>query len=293
VYEPEPVRVQTIPYLARQNLRAGVGDSAPRVERISKKRMAECGEVDPDLVRPSGLDLDLDERAFRAGFDETDPAPGRLPVRPKRLDGSQTAMRHGTDGIVEQDILIWPIGAMRKSARYQRPVSSLHPSHRPRGGELSPRDPVPREEHDSRRAPPQPVQGRRFRKARAHPVKERALEKPPAGHGGKSGGLGDRHHVFVPMQDGERRRNVRLAPRRSVPYEGLAGAEQACDSGGTALDQHEPVLDVAAPLSFGRVAMGGAEVGEERQTFRGRRQALHVRKAPIELRDAHRFLPTT
>src|SRR5512135_2107563 len=44
------------------------GPSSPSVEGVSQERMADGGEVDPDLVGPAGLREDLEERAVLKFF---------------------------------------------------------------------------------------------------------------------------------------------------------------------------------------------------------------------------------
>ncbi len=78
------------------------------------------------------------------------------------------------------------------------------------------------EEHHSRRATPEAMDGGGFRAALSHQGEERMLEEPAAGDGRKPTGLGHRQQVFVFVKHRIGKRHFRLIPGRASPNEQLA-----------------------------------------------------------------------
>ena len=59
--------------------------------------MSGGGEVDPDLVRATGLDPDIGEEGVLANLDDFDPAPRFLAVRIGCVNRAEDRVRYGAD----------------------------------------------------------------------------------------------------------------------------------------------------------------------------------------------------
>ncbi len=73
--------------------------------------MAGRGQVDADLVRAAGGDLDLDQRGAGAALEDPDPAVGPFPRRVRGMDGAQQRVGDGADRDVDLEHV--PVGQAR------------------------------------------------------------------------------------------------------------------------------------------------------------------------------------
>jgi hypothetical protein len=245
--------------------------------------MARGREVNADLMRPAGLDLDLHEGTVLAVLEEANAGSRALSRRAHGVDGTEKAMGHEADRVLEDRL------ASRKSAGYESAVASLD-ILLPRSGESAPRVRAQREEHDSRSSSSEPVERRGARVSATDASEKGVLEKASTWKRRKPRGLGDAEHVFVFVENREARGSVGLPPGRAVPDERLSGGERPVGRGGSALYEHQPALDAPLPLECGRVAIALAQVSEKSSPFRRLAQALAISKPSIE---SHGFRPTT
>ena len=99
--EGEREVVEVVAEVAGEGAAAFGGDAAGAEEGVAQERMAGRGQVDPDLVRAAGRDLDLDQGGAGAALEDPDPAVGPLPFRVRGMDRAEERMGDGADRNVD------------------------------------------------------------------------------------------------------------------------------------------------------------------------------------------------
>src|SRR5437763_4247042 len=97
----EPRGVKEVAGVAGQRAGSRKRKPAWAVERIAHQWMSGGGEVDPNLVRPAGLDGDFDERAFLAPLEDLHEAQRSPPARRGSVNGPEDRMGHRLDRNVD------------------------------------------------------------------------------------------------------------------------------------------------------------------------------------------------
>ena len=277
------MRVEVIAGGAGKRVSVRFWDAARGVERVAHERVARGREVNADLMRPPGLDLDLHEGTVPAVLEKTSAGSRPLPRRAHGVDRAEKAVGHEPDSVLENRL------ASRKSAGDEGAVGSLHIAL-PGPGESAPRLGAQREEHDSRSPPSEPVEGRGARVSATDAGEKGVLEKASARKRWKPRGLGDAENVFVLVKQGEARGSFGLPPGWTVPDERLSRGKRPVRGRGNALDEHQPAVDAPLPFEGGRVSIALAQVSEQSAPLRRLTQALAISKSAIE---SHGFRPTT
>jgi hypothetical protein len=255
VWKADAMRVEPVSRRARKRRLAGGRDTTGRVQRVADQGMSCRREVNPDLVRPPGPDLDLDEGALGALLDEANPGTGALSGRVHCVDGSEQGMRHGADGKIDDPL------ARGKGSLHDPPVSAFDVAL-PAANESPAGFALEREEHDSGSASSEAMERRGARIPPAHAMEERVLDEASAGERGQSRRLRDGEDVSILVQHREARGCARLAPGRAVPDQGFSHRELPSGSRRNSFDQNQALLDPLLPFERRRMRIAFAQVSQ-------------------------------
>jgi hypothetical protein len=286
MWKAQPMRVKLVARCAGKCRLPGNRCATLRIERLAHQRMSGRREVDPDLVRPPGPDLDLDERAVAALLDESNPGESALTGGVHSVHGAEKRMRHRADGEIDHRL------ARRERSPHDASIPALHLPF-PAKDESPARFPCQREEDDSRSAASEAMEGRGPRISAAHAVKERVLDEAATGQRRQSRRLRDGEDIPILVQYGEARGCRRLAPGRAVPHQDLSRRELSTGFRGDSLEQDQAALDPRPPFERRRMRITFAEVSEERPTAGRLAETLAIDVAVVEGQSYEGLLPTT
>ena len=132
----------------------------------------------------------------------------RLPSDGGGVNPTESGMGDEADGRLDRE------GVARGSTDDERAIDLLDPPFTKGRGHRAPRLGSSREQHETRRAPAQPVQGCRLRVEPPHDVEQGVGQEAPVGHRGQAAGLRHGQEVRVAMEDGEGEGNRGLFPGR-------------------------------------------------------------------------------
>ncbi len=178
------------------------------------------GEVDADLLRPAGDEVDFDEGGAARAVAMEDAAfgAGRSAAGRGGVDGPGGGVRDRTDRRVEGEAVL------RDEAPYERPVALADGAFLERVEEGPTGEAGAGEEDDAGGGAAEAMDGSGrglAGKAEANAAQEGVLEMLRAGEDGKAGRFGDGEDVGVPMEEGEPEGDVRLAPGGTSPFQEL------------------------------------------------------------------------
>jgi len=291
--------VQFVPDVARERARVRDRTAPRRVEGIAGERRTARGEVDADLVRPPGDELREDERAAarRVAREHAKARERRLAAGRGGVDEADRIVRHEPDRLARLERVRQIRGARDAEIELEgRAAAYLLRQGATRGGRRA-------EEDDAGRAAAEAMNRRRgaaFGRARAHEMKERALEEHPARQDGEPWRLVDREQIAGVVEHREGARHGGLAPRSATVLEAVAARERVVRRGGGAVSEDAPGGDPRAPRLLPRVRVAPAVELENALPGVARGDAIVVAPAAIEaplgflsLRRIHRGYPIT
>src|SRR5262245_52921932 len=197
---------------------------AAAVGRVADDRMAEAGEMDPDLVPPAGLQTDLEERVSSARTDHLPVGDGGAPalevarltypagcvVEEPARDGARGA---GNSALDHRQVR--PLDGVRRELRLERPLGDGGggEDEQPRSEAIEPMD-----DEDAARWPPRPGAGGQVHVRGALPI--------PLGRDGEEARrLVDHQQVVVLVHDSQAGRQGGV-PLPGADLHDVAGRER-------------------------------------------------------------------
>lgn len=251
--------MKQVPRLSRKR-RSRFPDPSPRdKQRIPDQRMSRAGEMNADLMGPPRLDPHLEQRGARSSLQDLDPAQRRPAGRAGGMDRTQAGMRHRTDGEIDGECV------STRHAAGQGTVDTGHLVSPQSRSESRPGTCCAGQQHDSRGAPPQPVDRSGFGIGLSDQGEEGVLEETSGRDRGKAAGLCHRQYVLVFMQDGISEGHIRLVPGRAPPDQALSRPEDRVRVRPAAIQADLPVLEAIPPGLRRRMTVSGGQVGQRRQ----------------------------
>lgn len=224
------------------------------VQGIAHQGMPGGGQVNAYLVRPAGLDPDLQERAPLSFFQDADSADGRFSDRRGGMDGSQARMCHRPDGNLDDEIL-----AIRDATRQ----SAVYLGYLPAAQGFTQSGSSPSrasEEHQSRCGTTETMDGSGFGKDLSHQCQERVLQESPAGESGQSTGFRHDQQVLIQVKNSIAEGRGRLFPGGTAPRESLAGFQDGIPFRPPPVEEDLTALQASPPFLFRRVAVCPSQV---------------------------------
>ena len=250
--------------------------SSSGVEGIADQRVSGGGKMNAHLVRPTGLDDDLQKAGIDPPLHQANPAYGALPGGAGRMDRTQARMGRRPDGHLKGKV------GHGRDAGGQRQVDFSHgvPPHGCAKSRPGPRGAG--EEHHSRRASPEAMDRGGFRVALSHQGEECMLKEPPAGEGRKPTGLchGQQIFVFVKHRIGKRR--LRLIPGRAPPDEHLAKFQNSISLRLETIQNDFTMLNALLPHLLGRVVIASAQIAQDCKPNTPMVDSLPILESPVK-----------
>jgi hypothetical protein len=154
--------------------------------------------MDPDLMRPAGVDHDIRQETGFSLFNDEDAAESGLPLRGGRVNGSEKGVWDGTDRSADREFP--PRCPAGREGAVTLPDPPGPPGFRQRGAGV----PVAGEQDDPRRPPAETVEGGGRRIDTPYLPQQSVLEVAAPGECRQAPWLGHRQQVAVLVKNVER-----------------------------------------------------------------------------------------
>ena len=232
--------VQVIPAVAGQ-ARLALQSAARLVQRIADQRMPRMREMNAHLVRPSGGDVDVEQRAPESALEHRRYAVRRLTVLAGSRHCSEQWMRHRADRHVDHQPFAPRLTKRKSAVGLRDDVFAPRPRQRRRCRVVA------REQHQPGRMPPKTMKRARLGILLPHQRQQGVIEVAAGRQRRQPARFVDRDDRLVLMEDGVVGRHFGFVPWRAMPGDCLTGIQDDAAPHALALDFHFAALDALRP----------------------------------------------
>ena len=216
--------VQKIPNISGQSLTVRARNAACTIQRIAGQRMPGRRQMDAYLMRPAGKDSHFQKRLLASPLQYADVAARwfsrSVASGNRRVNCFHKRMRNPSYWNINVEFI------RGRCADGQSPIDFFNISAAPCLRYFCKNLRRTREQHDAGSSAPQAVQRIRFGITAANQRQQCVFhEQSAARHRRKTGGFCRGQQIFVLIQNRECKRNIRLFPWRTTPYQFLSGLQ--------------------------------------------------------------------